>query len=157
MRLGSGIAPIVKMKGRLRIGIAVDGSASNDTNNFFQEMRLAMLLQRVKYGANAITPEEVIEMATLGGARVLRMDDYIGSIEVGKAADFIGIDLSKLELSGCLDDPLASIVMCDPKEVDLVVINGTTRIWKGEVLGEDLKKIAEWQNRKSKELLSKEI
>ncbi len=156
MRLGSGIAPVVKVKGKIRVGIAVDGSASNDTNNFFQEIRLAMLLQRVRYGADAITPEEVLEMATLGGAKVLRMDDYIGSIEVGKAADFIGIDLSKLELSGCLDDPLASIVMCDPKEADMVVINGRLRIWKGEVIGEDLEKIADWQNRKSRELLSKE-
>ncbi len=157
MRLGSGIAPVYKMKGRIRIGIAVDGSASNDTNNFFQEIRLAMLLQRVKYGADAMTPEEVLEMATIGGAKVLRMDDYIGSIEVGKAADFIGVNLEKLELAGCLDDPLASLVMCDPKEVDVSVINGRVRIWKGEIIGEDLREIVEWQNRKSKEILSKGI
>ncbi len=156
MRLGSGIAPVVEMKDRLRIGIAVDGSASNDTNNFFQEIRNAMLLQRVKYGADSITPREVLKIATLGGARVLRMDDYIGSIEVGKSADFIGIRLDTLELSGCLDDPVSSIVMCDPKEVYLSVINGRVRIWKGEVLGEDLEKIADWQNRKSRELLSRE-
>jgi 8-oxoguanine deaminase len=101
-------------------------------------------------------PEEVLEMATIGGAKVLRMDDYIGSIEVGKAADFIGINLEKLELAGCLDDPLASIVMCDPKEVDVVVINGRVRIWNGEIIGEDLMEIIQWQNKKSKELLSKE-
>ena len=155
MRLGSGIAPVYKMKGKIRIGIAVDGSASNDTNNFFAEVRNAMLLQRVKYGADALTPREVLEMATVGGASVLRMDDYIGVIAPGYAADFIGIDLEKLELAGCLDDPLASIVMCDPKEADMVVINGKIRVWKGEIIGEDLKAIIDWQNRKSKELLSK--
>ncbi len=156
MRLGSGIAPVTKMKDRIRIGIAVDGSASNDTNNFFQEIRNAMLLQRVEYGADAITARDVLKMAAMGGAKVLRMDDYIGSIEVGKAADFIGIKLDKIELAGCLDDPLSSIVFCDPKTVDLSVINGRVRVWNGEIIGEDLRMIAEWQNRKSKELLEKE-
>ena len=156
MRLGSGIARVKDMKDKLRIGIAVDGSASNDTNNFLQEIRLAFLLQRVKYGADAITAREVLKMATMGGAKVLRMDDYIGSIEPGKAADFIGIKLDKIELAGCLDDPVASIVFCDPKRVDMVVINGKTRVWNGEIIGEDLQKIIDWQNRKSKELLEKE-
>ncbi|MCD6449048.1 MAG: 8-oxoguanine deaminase [Thermotogaceae bacterium] len=156
MRLGSGIARVKDMKDKLRIGIAVDGSASNDTNNFLQEIRLAFLLQRVKYGAAAITAREVLRMATMGGARVLRMDDYIGSIEPGKAADFIGIRLDKIELAGCLDDPVASVVFCDPRRVDTVVINGNIRIWNGEIVGEDMQKIIEWQNRKSRELLAKE-
>lgn len=156
MRLGSGIAPVVKMKDKLRIGLAVDGSASNDTNNFLMEMRLALLLQRAKYGADAITPREVLKMATLGGARVLRMDSYIGSIEPGKAADIIGIKLDKISLAGCLDDPLSSIILCNPGKVDMVVINGRMRVWNGEIIGEDLEEIVQWQNRKSKELLSLE-
>ncbi len=155
MRLGSGIAPVVEMKDSIRIGIAVDGSASNDTNNFFQEIRNALLLQRVKYGADSITPREVLKMATIGGARVLRMDDYIGSIEIGKSADFIGVNLERLELSGCLDDPVSALVLCDPKEVQMSVINGRVRIWRGEIIGEDLERIARWQNEKSRKLLDK--
>ncbi len=156
MRLGSGIAPVSRMKGKIRIGIAVDGSASNDTNNFFMEVRLAMLLQRVKYGADAISARDVLEMATIGGARVLRMDDYIGSIEPGKAADFIGIRLDKLSLAGCLNDPVSSIVFCDPEKADLVVINGSIKVWNGEIVGEDLREIINKHNGISEKLVNME-
>ena len=154
MRLGSGIAPVYKMKDKIRIGLAVDGSASNDSNNFLQEIRIAMLLQRVKYGADALTPEEILDIATMGGAKVLRMDDYIGSIEVGKAADFIGIKLDKLEFAGCIsEDPLASIVLCDAKQVDLSVINGEIKIKDGNFVDVDLQPLIEKQNRISKKVL----
>jgi len=154
MRLGSGIAPVYKMKEKLRIGLAVDGSASNDTGNMLQEIRTAMLLQRVKYGPSALTPREVLEMATTGGAKVLRMDDYIGSIEVGKAADIIGFSLDRLEFTGCLDDPLSSIVMCDAKKVDLVIINGKIRIKDGRILDNDLDYLIKRHNHISRKLLS---
>jgi len=154
MRLGSGIAPVYKMKEKLRIGLAVDGSASNDTGNMLQEIRTAMLLQRVKYGPSALTPREVLEMATVGGAKVLRMDDYIGSIEVGKAADIIGFSLDRLEFAGCLDDPLSSIVMCDAKKADLVIINGKIRIKEGRILDNDLDYLIKRHNHISKKLLS---
>ena len=88
MRLGDGIAPIYKMKSTsMRIGLGVDGSASNDTGNFIQEMRHAMLLQRVKYGARALTARESLYMGTMGGANVLRLNNEIGSIEEGKAEE----------------------------------------------------------------------
>ncbi|HCZ05897.1 MAG TPA: 8-oxoguanine deaminase [Thermotogae bacterium] len=155
MRLGSGIAPVYEMKGRIRIGLAVDGSASNDTNNMIAEIRTAMLLQRVKYGADALTPREVLHMATVGGARVLRMDDYIGKIEEGYAADIVAFRLDTLEMSGCLDDPLAAIVMCDAKSADFVMINGVTKIKNGEFLDVDLEEIISKQNEISKTILQK--
>ncbi len=155
MRLGSGIAPVFKMKNKnIRIGIAVDGSASNDTNNMLQEIRLAMLLQRVKYGADALTPRETLKMATIGGSQVLRMDDYIGSLEVGKAADFIGFNLNRLEFSGGLSDPVAAVVLCDAKHVDLSVINGIIKVRNGQILDEELPKFIQKQNDISKKLLS---
>ncbi|MDK2864519.1 MAG: 8-oxoguanine deaminase [Thermotogota bacterium] len=155
MRLGSGIAPVYEMKGRIRIGLAVDGSASNDTNNMIAEIRTAMLLQRVKYGADALTPREVLHMATVGGAQVLRMDDYIGKIEEGYAADIVAFRLDTLEMSGCLDDPLAAIVMCDAKSADFVMINGVTKIKNGEFLDVDLEEIISKQNEISKTILQK--
>ncbi len=153
MRLGSGIAPVYKMKDRIRIGIAVDGSASNDTGNMLSEIRNTLLLQRVKYGPSALTPYEVLKMGTIGGAKVLRMDDYIGTIEEGKAADFIGFKLDKLEFSGGLSDPVSALVMCDARYVDISVINGEIKVRDGKILDEELPDFIKRHQKYSKELL----
>ena len=153
MRLGSGIAPVYKMKNRMRIGIAVDGSASNDTNNMLLEIRNTLLLQRVKYGADAITPYEALKMGTSGGAEVLRMEDYIGTLEKEKAADFIGFKLDRLEFAGGLSDPVGALVMCDAKGVDLSVINGKTKIKEGTILDDNISKIINEHNKISKKIL----
>ncbi|MFW6120691.1 MAG: 8-oxoguanine deaminase [Petrotogales bacterium] len=155
MRLGSGIAPVTEMKKHnMKIGLAVDGSASNDSGNMLWEIRNALMLQRVVNGADALTPRDVLDMATMGGARVLRMDDYIGSIEEGKVADIIGFRTNKLSLAGGLSDPIASIVMCDPGKVDFELINGKTTILKGEICDNDLDKFIEEQNRISNSLVN---
>ncbi len=153
MRLGSGIAPVYKMKDRIRIGIAVDGSASNDTGNMLSEIRNTLLLQRVKYGPSALTPYEVLKMGTIGGAKVLRMDDYIGTIEEGKAADFIGFKLDKLEFSGGLSDPVSALVMCDARYVDVSVVNGEIKVRDGKILDEELPDFIKRHQKYSKELL----
>ncbi len=152
MRLGSGIAPITKMKG-MRISLGVDGSASNDTGNMLLEARNAMLLQRVKYGADAVTPREALEFATLGGAQVLRMDDYIGSIEVGKAADLIMFNMDKLEFAGGLDDPIGAVLMCDAKKVDFNMINGKIVVEDGHLKVNDIEKLVKRQNEISERLI----
>ncbi|MBS3768098.1 MAG: 8-oxoguanine deaminase, partial [Candidatus Cloacimonetes bacterium] len=118
MRLGSGIAPVSLLKNKMRIGLGIDGSASNDTNNMLSEIRRAMLLQRVKYGADAITPYEALQFATVGGAEVLNIDDYVGTLAPGMSADFIGFDLNRIEFAGGLSDPLGALVLCDAKQVD---------------------------------------
>ncbi len=152
MRLGSGIAPITKMRG-LRISLGVDGSASNDTGNMILEARNALLLQRVKYGADALTPREVLKFATLGGAQVLRMDDYIGTLEIGKAADLIMFDMNKLEFAGGLDDPVGAVVMCDAKKVDFNMVNGKVIVENGSLTIDDEKELIKSQNEISKKLL----
>ncbi len=152
MRLGSGIAPISKMKG-MRISLGVDGSASNDTGNMILEARNAMLLQRVRYGADALTPYEALEFATLGGAKVLRMEDYIGTIEVGKAADLIMFDLNRLEFAGGLDDPLGAILMCDAKKVDFNMVNGRIIVKDGVLNVEDMDDLVKRHNEISKRLI----
>lgn len=152
MRLGSGIAPISKMKG-MRLSLGIDGSASNDTSNMILEARNAMLLQRVKYGADAITPLEIIEMASVGGAKVLRMDDYIGSIEAEKAADFIMFDMNRIEFAGGLDDPISAVVMCDAHRVDFSMINGKIIVENGNLKVEDVDYLIRKQNEISRKLL----
>jgi 8-oxoguanine deaminase len=147
MRLGSGIAPVTVMKQtNMRIGIGVDGSASNDTNSFIGEVRLATLLQRVKYGADALTSREALAMASMGGARVLRMDSDIGSIEVGKAADLIMWDLDTLEFAGGLHDPFTAPVMCDAKQVSLNMVNGKVLIENGQFTNIDVRALVSQQN-----------
>jgi 8-oxoguanine deaminase len=147
MRLGSGIAPVTVMKQtNMRIGIGVDGSASNDTSSFIGEVRLAMLLQRVKYGADALTSREALAMASMGGARVLHMDSDIGSIEVGKAADLIMWDLDTLEFAGGLHDPFTVPVMCNAKQVSLNMVNGKVLIENGQFTNIDVRALVARQN-----------
>ncbi len=147
MRLGSGIAPVVEMlKTGVKVGLAVDGSASNDSSNMLGEARQALLLQRVRYGADSISAEEVLEMATRGGAKVLGRED-IGSLEPGKAADFIGIRLERLEYAGAsVHDPVASLVFCSPVKVDLAVVNGRVLVEDGKLLTVDLEEIVRRHN-----------
>ncbi|MGQ9787067.1 MAG: 8-oxoguanine deaminase [Anaerolineae bacterium] len=142
MRLGSGIAPIREMlDAGVKVSLAVDGSASNDSSHMLAEVRMALLLQRVVKGANALTVDEALEMATRGGARVLGRDD-IGVLAPGKAADFIGINLDRLPFAGAAcHDPIGSLVLCTPPNVDLSVINGRVVVENGEIPGFDIERI----------------
>ncbi|MBC7194772.1 MAG: 8-oxoguanine deaminase [Caldisericia bacterium] len=155
MKLGSGIARIAEMKGKIKIGLAVDGSSSNDTNNFILEIRNALLLQRVKYGSSSINSRDVLKFATIGGAEVLKMDDFIGSIEVNKSADLIMFDLNKLEFAGGLNDLLSVPVYLDAKKVDFSMINGDIVIENGEFVNIDEREFIEKQNKISKKLIEK--
>lgn len=155
MRLGSGIAPIAVMKNtNIRIGIAVDGSASNDSNSFIGEVRLATLLQRVRYGADALSAREALDMATMGGAHVLHMNQDIGSIEPGKAADLIMWNLDTLEFAGGLHDPFTAPVLCDAKQVDMNMVNGKILIEHGEFTCIDIDKLVSRQNRTAAHIMS---
>ena len=138
MRLGSGIAPIrALVDAGVRVGLAVDGSASNDSGHMLAEARQAMLLQRVAHGATAMSAEESLWLGTRGGAAVLGRDD-IGCLAPGMAADFIAIGLDRLAFAGAQADPLAALLFCTPPTVDLSVINGQVVVRNGEMLGLDL-------------------
>jgi len=153
MRLGSGIAPIREMLDRgVKVGLAVDGSASNDSSHILAEARMAMLLQRVQKGAGALSAQEALEMATLGGAAVLGRDD-IGSLSPGKAADFIAINLDRFEYAGARHDPLGALLFCQPVNADLSVINGRVVVEKGHIVGFDLERTIARQNEISQEML----
>ncbi|MGB3060267.1 MAG: 8-oxoguanine deaminase [Anaerolineae bacterium] len=137
MRLGSGIAPIRRLLDRgASVGLGVDGSASNDGAHLLGEARQAMLLQRVLGNPAALTAQEALELATLGGAAVLGRDD-IGALAPGMAADFIGLNLNRLAYSGALHDPLAAVLFCAPQLVDISVINGRVRVQEGQIVGLD--------------------
>jgi len=156
MRLGDGIAPVYKMKNTsIKIGIGVDGSASNDTGNFLKEMRNAMLLQRVQYGADAITAKEALLFGIKGGAKILKIDNEVSSIEIGKAADIIGFKLNQLEFAGAISDFISAIIFCDTKQVDLSIINGNIIIKNSNFLNIDEKKYIEKHNSIAKKYLQR--
>jgi len=158
MRLASGIAPVRALEGvGARVGIGVDGSASNDSSAMLEEVRQAMLLQRVANGANAMTAREALWLATRGGAAALGRDD-IGALTPGMAADIVGYRLDTLGLAGgAVNDPLAALVFCRPGNVDLNVINGRVRIRDGAFVDVDLPRLIERHNRIARALVHDEL
>ncbi len=145
-RLGSGIAPVRAMRDAgVKVGLGVDGSASNDAGNLVAEARMAMLLQRVAKGADAMSAREALEIATLGGARVLGRDD-VGSIEVGKRADLALWDISGIEAAGSWD-PVAALVLCGPSRVRGLIVEGREVVRDGQVLTVDMAALIARQNR----------
>ncbi len=153
MRLASGIAPVrAYLDADVSVGLGVDGSASNDSSHLLAEARMALLLQRVSGNPAGLSAEEALWLATRGGAQVLGRDD-IGQLAPGKAADFIGLRLDRLDYAGALHDPLAALVFCTPQRVDLSVINGRTVVEDGHLLTVDLGPVVERHNRISRELV----
>jgi cytosine/adenosine deaminase-related metal-dependent hydrolase len=155
MRLGSGIAPIRAMiDAGVKVGLAVDGSASNDSGHMLAEARQAMLLQRVKEGATAMSAEEGLWLGTRGGAAVLGRDD-VGALAPHMAADLIGIPLERLDAAGAQADPLAALLFCTPPRVDFSIINGQIRVQDGQLLGLDLPATIRHHNELAQQLLER--
>jgi 8-oxoguanine deaminase len=157
MRLASGIAPVLAMaEAGVRVGLGVDGSASNDGSHMLGEVRQAMLLSRLgaslggaSLSENDVPPlmtaRQALELATLGGASVLGRKD-IGSLEPEKCADFIAINLDQLSYAGALHDPVAAAIFCAPMGVDFTVVGGKTIVSEGELRTIDLPVLIEEHN-----------
>jgi cytosine/adenosine deaminase-related metal-dependent hydrolase len=143
MRLGSGIAPIRAMRDAgVTVSLAVDGSASNDSGHMLVEARLALLLQRVACGATAMSAREMLEVATLGGARVLGRDD-IGALAPGMAADLVSVRLSGVGLAGAEGDPLAALLLCHVPQVTNTVVAGRALVRDGELVPLELPRLVQ--------------
>jgi cytosine/adenosine deaminase-related metal-dependent hydrolase len=165
MRLASGVAPIAKMlTAGVKVGLGVDGSASNDSSHMLAEARQAMLLSRLDAGLRGaslseesapelMTARQALEVATRGGAAVLGRDD-IGSLEVGKCADFFAVNLNQLDFAGGLHDPLAALVFCSPAKADYTVVGGKFIVKEGQMQTVELPILIEKHNRAAKRLLA---
>ena len=141
-RLGSGIAPVRPMRDAgVRVGLGVDGSASNDAGDLMAEARQAMLMQRVARGADAMSAREALEIATLGGATVLGRADALGSLEPGKRADIAIWDLRGLQAAGAWD-PVAALVLCGPHRVRHLLVEGRQVVRDGHLKGIDASALA---------------
>ena len=145
MRLASGIAPLREyLAAGVKVGLGVDGSASNDGSHLLAEVRQAMLVARVKEGLTGfslsndpsrrlMTARAALRLGTRGGAEVLGRTD-IGSLEPGKCADFFAINLNRLEYAGAGHDPLAAVVFCQPGRVDYTVVGGKFIVRQGRLV-----------------------
>ncbi|EDZ41787.1 MAG: 8-oxoguanine deaminase [Planktotalea sp.] len=143
-RLGSGIAPVRQMRDAgVKVGLGVDGSASNDAGNLVLEARQAMLLQRVSNGADAMSAREALRIATRGGADVLGRDDC-GQIAVGKRADLAIWDMSGIEAAGNWD--IAALLLAGPTQVRDLFIEGRRVVAAGQLTSIDLPKTIARQN-----------
>jgi len=151
MRLASGMAPVSRyLASGVRVGIGVDGAASNDSSNLMAEMRQAFLLNRLGvapgFGVGPqMTPRQALELATVGGASVLGRTD-IGRLASGMAADLIAYDLNRVEFAGALHDPVAAVVMCSPVTVDHSWVAGTRVVENGRMVGVDVRSLIEEHN-----------
>ncbi|PTB17647.1 8-oxoguanine deaminase [Trinickia symbiotica] len=153
MRLASGIAPVRRMRDAgVPVGLGVDGSASNDGAQMLGEARQALLLQRVGYGPSALTARDALEIATLGGARVLGRDD-LGALAPGMAADFVAFDLRTPQFAGALHDPVAALVFCAPAQAALSVIDGRVVVREGRLTTLEIEPVLEQHNRYAQALV----
>jgi cytosine/adenosine deaminase-related metal-dependent hydrolase len=165
MRLASGIAPVMEMRSLgVKVGLGVDGSASNDGSHMLGEVRQAMLVARLHAGLSGasrsglaapplMTARQALEIATRGSAAVLGRSD-IGSLEVGKCADFFAINLNRLEYAGALHDPVAATVFCAPARADTTVVGGKFVVKEGQLVTIDQPHLVEAHNRAAKRLLA---
>ncbi|MDA3833663.1 MAG: 8-oxoguanine deaminase [Spirochaetales bacterium] len=156
MRLGSGICRVHEMLPMgINAAIGVDGSASNDSSDFLGEKRNTLLLQRVKYGADAITAKEVFTMASEGGAKLLHFDG-IGRLEEGYAADAALFGIDTFEYAGSLSDPLAALIFTGFNHgTRYTIVNGKVVVDNGKLVGFDEETLARQANTIAHNLLAK--
>jgi cytosine/adenosine deaminase-related metal-dependent hydrolase len=147
MRLASGVTPIPAMRAAgVAVGLGVDGSASNDGAHMLGEARQAMLLARVGHGPAALSARQALELATLGGARVLGRDD-IGAIAPGMSADCVAFDTTDIGFAGgAVHDPVAALVFCSPARARWSVINGRVVVRDGVLGTVDLPRVVARHN-----------
>ena len=141
LRLGAGVAPVRELlQAGTRVGLGVDGSASNERSDLFLEVKQALLVARGRHGPGAMTAREALRLGTRGGASVLRRDD-IGSLEPGKRADIAVWSLDGLELAGA-DDPVAGLVFAAPHRVDRLFVAGEEIVREGRLVRAEEDEIA---------------
>ncbi len=156
MRLGSGICRVKEMLDLgINVGIAVDGSASNDSSDMLGEMRNALLLQRVKYGASALTARQVFKMGSENGAKMLGFG-HVGKLLEGWAADAAIFDVSTIPYAGSQSDPVASLLFCGTNhETAYTIVNGKVVVDNGKLVGMDEARLAQEANEISDRLQAK--
>jgi cytosine/adenosine deaminase-related metal-dependent hydrolase len=156
MKLSSGVALVPRMlELGVPLGLAVDGSASNDGSNLLEEMRVAYLLHRLQWSRQAPSAYDILKIATRGSARILGRDD-LGQIAVGMAADFFLVDMNRMELTGAQFDPKSMLCTVGLKgSVDYTVVNGEVAVREGRLVRVDEERTVEKANSVAAEYISR--
>ncbi|MDW8326314.1 MAG: 8-oxoguanine deaminase, partial [Anaerolineales bacterium] len=174
MRLASGIAPLQAYRAAgVKVGLGVDGSASNDSSHLLAEARQAMLLARLALAEedrrlrmtngnqpsavgdppSQLTAREALELATLGGAAVLGRDD-IGALAPGKCADFFAVNLNRLDFAGAWHDPVAAVLFCTPAKADYTFVHGHGVVRGGFIATVEMPPVIEKHNALARKLIT---
>ncbi|HOE00440.1 MAG TPA: 8-oxoguanine deaminase [Kiritimatiellia bacterium] len=156
LRLGSGICHIpALLEAGVRVGIAVDGSASNDSSNLLKEMQTALLVHRVGTGVTSMPPDKVIRMATRGGAEILGQPE-IGQIKPGMAADLALFRLDRIDFAGAMTDPAHALLFCgSAPRAEYTIVAGRVLVEKGRLAGLDEQDVFQRANQLTADLLRK--
>ena len=156
LKLGSGIAPVPEMLAAgCRVAIGADGAPCNNRLDAFAEMRLAALIQKPRLGPEVMPAATVLELATLGGARALGLESEIGSIEAGKCADLVVLDLSAPHAQPEEADLISRIVYsAQPADVRHVIVDGRIVVRGGVLKTADVEEIRRTANAQAKRLLT---
>ena len=142
LKLASGIARIPELLDMgINVGLAADGAPCNNNLDAFVEMRLAALIHKPRFGPGAMPAKRVLEMATLGGAKALMLQDELGSLEAGKRADVVVIDPRQLSATPASDPYSMLVYALSSRDVEHVFVDGIQRVRKGKVLGVNLKRL----------------
>ncbi len=138
LRLGSGICKVPQLlDAGVNVGLAVDGSASNDASNMVRELQLALLVHRVGTGVDTMPAERVLRMATRGSAQLLGQPE-IGHLSIGAAADVVLFRLDRIDFAGAMHDPASAILFCGGGvRADMTIVNGIILVAEGRLVDTD--------------------
>jgi cytosine/adenosine deaminase-related metal-dependent hydrolase len=156
-KLASGIARVPDLlKAGVNVGIGTDGAPCNNTNDMLQEMKLAGIIHKAaSYDPTTVSAEEVLEMATIGGAKALGLGDEIGSLEIGKKADFVAVDMRKVHLQPWFNPVSAVVYSATGRDVEIVVVDGKEVVSRGELATMDEEAVWREAERRGHEVVAR--
>ncbi|KKK21380.1 hypothetical protein P175DRAFT_0524613 [Aspergillus ochraceoroseus IBT 24754] len=156
-KLASGICRVPDLQeAGVNIGLGTDGAPCNNTCDLLQEMKLAAIIHKsISYDPTAVPAESVLEMATINGAKALGLDDRIGSLEVGKKADFVAIDMRGIHSQPWFNPVSAVIYTATGRDVDVVVVDGKVLVAGGKLLTMDEEEIVREAQQRSREVVER--
>lgn len=156
-KLASGICRVPDLqKTGVNIGLGIDGAPCNNTNDMMQEMKLAAIIHKsISYDPTAVPAEDVLEMATINGARALGLEDSIDSLEVGKKPDFVAIDLRNIRLQPHFSPVSAVVYSATGSDGDVVVVDGKIVVRGGRLLTMDEEEIVREAQKRSMEVVAR--
>ncbi len=140
----------------VNIGLGTDGAPCNNTCDLLQEMKLAAIIHKsISFDPTAVPAEDVLEMATINGAKALGLADQIGSLEIGKKADFVAIDMRKIHLQPWFNPVSAVVYAATGRDVEMTVVDGRIVVQGGKLVTMDEGEIIAEAQRRGKEVVER--